>query len=48
MKIDPSQKVKSETLIVESIGQWSSMFSLQSGRMESRELFAFVKIFLHS
>ena len=35
IKIDPSQRVKSETLIVEIIGQWSLLISLQSGRMKS-------------
>jgi len=34
IKIDPSQKAKSETLIVEIISQWSLLISRQSGRME--------------
>lgn len=43
IKFDPSQKVKSETLIVEIIGQWSLLISLESGKMESWEVYVSVK-----
>ena len=43
IKLDPSQKVKSETLIVEIIGQWSLLISLESGKMELWEVYVFVK-----